>query len=73
MQPYREVNVLSPELQAGLILFAIVLVLAGNFVLCTTCCPFLSRGKRRCLRAIFVSSFGVVGLAYSLYQHIDLG
>ena len=57
----------SPEIKAGLVLFSIVLILAGNFVLCTVCCPFFSTRKRRCLRALFgISLIAVLGLAYSL-------
>jgi hypothetical protein len=57
----------SPEVMAGLVLFAIVLILAGNFVLCTMCCPFFSTRQRRCLRALFgISLIAILGLAYSL-------
>jgi hypothetical protein len=68
-----EVNVLSPDMKAGLIVYLVVLILAGNFVLCTLCCPFFSRVKRRNLRAIFgVSLIGVVGLAYFLFDNLTV-
>jgi hypothetical protein len=69
-----EIRALSPEIYAGILLYLIVMILAGNFVLCTMCCPFFSPRKRRCLRAIFgISLVAVVGLAYTLRESLPIG